>query len=154
MAEGVGFEPTLGFPLSLISSQVPSTTQPPFLRLVKSRYFDFAICVFYTAVLYYMYERRSIQSYTYRITLAENACGEPRSPRSIRKLLCPNPRPGQADLEVPQDRPHQRCQTAPERFSQRGTATLCRTQRRCAREDGFLSGSRNVPRAAQRRPLS
>ena len=25
-----------------ISSQVPSTTQPPFLRLVKSRYFDFA----------------------------------------------------------------------------------------------------------------
>ena len=30
MAEGVGFEPTLGFPLSLISSQVPSTTQPPF----------------------------------------------------------------------------------------------------------------------------
>ena len=32
MAEGVGFEPTLGFPLSLISSQVPSTTQPPFLR--------------------------------------------------------------------------------------------------------------------------
>jgi hypothetical protein len=32
MAEGVGFEPTLEFPLSLISSQVPSTTQPPFLR--------------------------------------------------------------------------------------------------------------------------
>jgi hypothetical protein len=31
MAEGVGFEPTLGLPLSLISSQVPSTTQPPFL---------------------------------------------------------------------------------------------------------------------------
>jgi integrase len=30
LAEGVGFEPTLGFPLSLISSQVPSTTQPPF----------------------------------------------------------------------------------------------------------------------------
>ena len=30
MAEGVGFEPTLGFPLSLISSQVPLTTQPPF----------------------------------------------------------------------------------------------------------------------------
>jgi hypothetical protein len=30
MAEGVGFEPTLGLPLSLISSQVPSTTQPPF----------------------------------------------------------------------------------------------------------------------------
>jgi hypothetical protein len=33
MAEGVGFEPTLGLLLSLISSQVPSTTQPPFLRL-------------------------------------------------------------------------------------------------------------------------
>jgi hypothetical protein len=32
MAEGVGFEPTLGLPLSLISSQVPSTTQPPFQR--------------------------------------------------------------------------------------------------------------------------
>ena len=30
LAEGVGFEPTLGSPLSLISSQVPSTTQPPF----------------------------------------------------------------------------------------------------------------------------
>ena len=30
LAEGVGFEPTLGLPLSLISSQVPSTTQPPF----------------------------------------------------------------------------------------------------------------------------
>ena len=33
MAEGVGFEPTLGLPLSLISSQVPSTTQPPFHSL-------------------------------------------------------------------------------------------------------------------------
>jgi hypothetical protein len=33
VAEGVGFEPTLGLLLSLISSQVPSTTQPPFLRL-------------------------------------------------------------------------------------------------------------------------
>ena len=30
VAEGVGFEPTLGLLLSLISSQVPSTTQPPF----------------------------------------------------------------------------------------------------------------------------
>ena len=30
LAEGVGFEPTLGLLLSLISSQVPSTTQPPF----------------------------------------------------------------------------------------------------------------------------
>ena len=30
MAEGVGFEPTLGLLLSLISSQVPLTTQPPF----------------------------------------------------------------------------------------------------------------------------
>ncbi len=30
MAEGVGFEPTLGFRLSLISSQVHSTTLPPF----------------------------------------------------------------------------------------------------------------------------
>jgi hypothetical protein len=34
LAEGVGFEPTLGFPLSLISSQVPSTTQPPFQPLI------------------------------------------------------------------------------------------------------------------------
>src|SRR5208283_511918 len=34
MAEGVGFEPTLGFPLSLISSQVPSTAQPPFRSLI------------------------------------------------------------------------------------------------------------------------
>ena len=34
MAEGVGFEPTLGLPLSLISSQVPSTAQPPFRALI------------------------------------------------------------------------------------------------------------------------
>ena len=33
MAEGVGFEPTDGLPRLLISSQVPLTTQPPFLRL-------------------------------------------------------------------------------------------------------------------------
>jgi hypothetical protein len=31
MAEGVGFEPTVRFPVRLISSQVPSTAQPPFL---------------------------------------------------------------------------------------------------------------------------
>lgn len=30
MAEGVGFEPTVRLPVRLISSQVPSTTQPPF----------------------------------------------------------------------------------------------------------------------------
>jgi hypothetical protein len=30
LAEGVGFEPTVGLPLLLISSQVPLTTQPPF----------------------------------------------------------------------------------------------------------------------------
>ena len=30
MAEGVGFEPTVALRLRLISSQVPSTTQPPF----------------------------------------------------------------------------------------------------------------------------
>ena len=34
LAEGVGFEPTLGLLLSLISSQVPSTTQPPFHSFV------------------------------------------------------------------------------------------------------------------------
>jgi hypothetical protein len=39
MAEGVGFEPTLGFPLSLISSQVPSTTQPPFHLRGKNAFF-------------------------------------------------------------------------------------------------------------------
>src|SRR5579885_2324775 len=32
LAEGVGFEPTLGLLPGLISSQVPSTTQPPFQR--------------------------------------------------------------------------------------------------------------------------
>ena len=32
MAEGVGFEHTVGLPLLLISSQVPLTTQPPFHR--------------------------------------------------------------------------------------------------------------------------
>jgi hypothetical protein len=31
VAEGVGFEPTVRFPVRLISSQVPSTAQPPFL---------------------------------------------------------------------------------------------------------------------------
>ena len=31
LAEGVGFEPTVALRLRLISSQVPSTTQPPFL---------------------------------------------------------------------------------------------------------------------------
>ena len=30
MAEGVGVEPTVRLPVRLISSQVPSTTQPPF----------------------------------------------------------------------------------------------------------------------------
>jgi hypothetical protein len=30
MAEGVGSEPTVRLPVRLISSQVPSTTQPPF----------------------------------------------------------------------------------------------------------------------------
>jgi hypothetical protein len=30
VAEGVGFEPTVRFPVRLISSQVPSTAQPPF----------------------------------------------------------------------------------------------------------------------------
>ena len=33
MAEGVGFEPTVRLPVRLISSQVPSTTQPPFLAV-------------------------------------------------------------------------------------------------------------------------
>jgi hypothetical protein len=36
VAEGVGFEPTLGLLLSLISSQVPSTTQPPFPPFIRS----------------------------------------------------------------------------------------------------------------------
>ena len=33
LAEGVGFEPTVRLPARLISSQVPSTTQPPFQPL-------------------------------------------------------------------------------------------------------------------------
>ena len=33
VAEGVGFEPTVGLPQRLISSQVPLTTQPPFRSL-------------------------------------------------------------------------------------------------------------------------
>src|SRR3954462_7267133 len=32
MAEGEGFEPPVRFPVRLISSQVPLTTQPPFQR--------------------------------------------------------------------------------------------------------------------------
>jgi hypothetical protein len=35
VAEGVGFEPTVALRLRLISSQVPSTTQPPFQLGVK-----------------------------------------------------------------------------------------------------------------------
>src|SRR6266498_5863300 len=38
LAEGVGFEPTVRLPARLISSQVPSTTQPPFHRLLKGTY--------------------------------------------------------------------------------------------------------------------
>jgi hypothetical protein len=38
MAEGRGFEPPVGLPLRLISSQVPLTTQPPF----RSREMNFA----------------------------------------------------------------------------------------------------------------
>ena len=39
MAEGVGFEPTVAFRLRLISSQVPSTTQPPFQPFIYSNLF-------------------------------------------------------------------------------------------------------------------
>ena len=34
MAEGVGFEPTVGLTLLSISSRVPLTTQPPFQLLI------------------------------------------------------------------------------------------------------------------------
>ena len=34
LAEGVGFEPTVALRLLLISSQMPLTTQPPFLPLI------------------------------------------------------------------------------------------------------------------------
>src|SRR5579863_9602972 len=59
MAEGVGFEPTVGLPLLLISSQVPLTTQPPFqttvftafLSLFQSRRFAFSILMFYTVCM-------------------------------------------------------------------------------------------------------
>jgi hypothetical protein len=36
LAEGVGFEPTVALRLRLISSQVPSTTQPPFRSLIMN----------------------------------------------------------------------------------------------------------------------
>jgi hypothetical protein len=36
VAEGEGFEPPLGLLLSLISSQVPSTTQPPFRSFITN----------------------------------------------------------------------------------------------------------------------
>jgi hypothetical protein len=48
----------------------------------------------------------------YRLTLAKNASGKSRSPRSIRKLLCPNSRERQADLEVAQDTLTRRGRTA------------------------------------------
>lgn len=37
MAEGEGFEPPVAFRLRLISSQVPSTTQPPFRSASNAR---------------------------------------------------------------------------------------------------------------------
>ncbi len=56
MAEGVGFEPTVGLLLLLISSQVPLTTQPPFryVDLIELNagfhisQFAFSILLFYT----------------------------------------------------------------------------------------------------------
>ena len=38
VAEGVGFEPTVGLPQRLISSQVPLTTQPPFQPIDLQRF--------------------------------------------------------------------------------------------------------------------
>jgi hypothetical protein len=38
MAEGEGFEPPVRLPVRLISSQVPLTTQPPFLPSNVSAY--------------------------------------------------------------------------------------------------------------------
>ena len=38
VAEGEGFEPPVGLPLRLISSQVPSTAQPPFRCQGANRY--------------------------------------------------------------------------------------------------------------------
>ena len=43
VAEGEGFEPPVGLPQRLISSQVPLTTQPPF-RPMQSKY-SARICV-------------------------------------------------------------------------------------------------------------
>ena len=65
LAEGVGFEPTVGLLLRLISSQVPSTTQPPFryalFYWLYSSFGNLKICVFYTGVLYYSHESRFIR---------------------------------------------------------------------------------------------
>ena len=38
LAEGRGFEPPVGLPLRLISSQVPLTTQPPFPPLITKHF--------------------------------------------------------------------------------------------------------------------
>src|ERR1700722_15045372 len=103
MAEGVEFEPTLGFPLSLISSQVPSTTQPPFLRLVKSRFLILRISVFRAAPLIYMRQRRSIQSS--RITLPDYAVVNLVCHMQSGTLLWLVPCPRQADLEVRKNGP-------------------------------------------------
>jgi integrase len=58
MAEGVGFEPTVGLPLLLISSQVPLTTQPPFQPFIYSGFvtnrclqMDIWILVLYTGCM-------------------------------------------------------------------------------------------------------
>ena len=59
MAEGVGFEPTVALRLLLISSQMPLTTQPPFLRLDfigKKRYLELVI---FTSHLVAVYPNRS-----------------------------------------------------------------------------------------------
>ena len=41
MAERVGFEPTLEFPLNTLSKRAPSTTRPPLLG--RNQLFDFTI---------------------------------------------------------------------------------------------------------------
>ena len=101
LAEGVGFEPTLGLLLGLISSQVPSTTQPPFQSadfIRETPVYQFRNLSFLYCDSVLSHERHSIRKD--RVTLAENTGRESRSPRSIRGLLCANPGTRQADLEI------------------------------------------------------
>ena len=106
MAEGVGFEPTVGLLLLLISSQVPLTTQPPFHPLlILLRIYHFfrsrQICIFYTDVLYCLHEDEQNRANDRTGTkMANNARRESSPQREIGNILCQGAGGRQAHLEI------------------------------------------------------